>query len=855
MTPTPTPTKTSLPSHFYRVAGTYDFQIFPGNYGFLDGTYTYVNDSAIGGPVYQMINNYGTHAFFYTNFFGANRFVVTLAGDSPSFTYWAQQSSNNIFNAPSGRYTNIKGNIQNAIIEPGEFYNSICLSANNPDSIFNGTYFKNVSVGSGPENVYRYTASIPNNPITLRTIHLFYSYNLQTWALSSPNEGLLLINALTGNSNYTSLTSVYNQFLPPLGLQLYKSIDSNSFINLYITSGSCIVSTPTPTPTPSVTPTATINNVLLNQARDEVAIVYNQNSNDSIAVANYYKNNRPYFNEVRTIALDIPLAIYPARINSDGSMICVSGCDIDSPYEGCRKYDFISQDLAITNIQTVLSTYKINYPSTKYFIFMIDVPTLTVPNTAFNVPSISATQAPSLSTNVTGIVRNGTGITPFYITGALSADCVAYIDKLKTGISEGLTLTKLRNRIYTEDSWGAGYDNLNYYQSPELNSSLSANTIYRSGGPNPKTSGQQLTGIFMDQSGVWPYNTGNIPISSLAIWGSWGFNGRRIQPPYTYVDSLSINAWYLDPRSPGKLSFVGNDNGWYYCHTMESWCGAPHGGSYGYFGGGSVGNKFWGGFPATYTGVKDFNAFKSSSEFTQGLRPLRHSCYTQYFSKSAFGGTNYQYTPIIFIGNTSEPGYPGSVGGTNWFQNWYNGSTAYETVTAAVSNSFRMLVIGDPLVKITNSSLTPTPTPTITPTPSLTPINTTISINNQNLFINPNDNNYTILVTNNVSSFNLFLNNNEYCSLLTNQSLFSVSAYNLNNITLSKTLLNLKDTTVMKTSDDFYYYTLTFVNTGSIYLNLNLISVDPPPNYFIESFRLSACAKITNLYFSSLSVI
>jgi len=410
MTPTPTPTKTSLPSHFYRVAGTFDFEILPGNYGFLDGTYTYVNDSEIGGPVYQMINNYGTHAFFYTNFFGANRFVVTLAGDSPSFTYWAQQSSNNIFNAPSGRYTNTKGNVQNAIIEPGEFYNSICLSANSPDSIFNGTYFKNVSVGSGPENVYRYTASIPNNPITLRTIHLFYSYNLQTWALSSPNEGLLLINALTGNSNYTSLTSVYNQFLPPLGLQLYKNIDSNSFINLYITSGSCL--TPTPTPTPTVTPT----------------------------------------------------------------------------------------------------------------------------------------------------------VTP------------------------------------------------------------SATTL-------------------------------------------------------------------------------------------------------------------------------------------------------------------------------------------------------------------------------------PSTTPTNTPTPSLTPINTTISINNQNLFINPNDNNYTILVTNNVSSFNLFLNNNEYCSLLTNQGLFFVSAYNLNNITLTKKLLNLKDTTVMKTSDDFYYYTLTFVNTGSIYLNLNLISVDPPPNYFIESFRLSACAKITNLYFSSLSVI
>jgi len=490
-----------------------------------------------------------------------------------------------------------------------------------------------------------------------------------------------------------------------------------------ITSTPTVTPTNTPTNTPTITTSSTI--LLRQQAQDEVAIIYNQNSADSITIANYYKNNRPYFDLVRTVGLDIPLAIYPARIETNGNVFCVSGCDIDSPYEGCRKYDFISNSLAASNIRDVLSAYKNTYPSTKYFVFMIDVPTFTVPNTAFNVPAISGNQVPTLSTNVTGIVRDATGITPFYITGALSGDCIAYIDKLKTAISEGLNLTKNRDRIYVEDSWGAGFDSFNYYQSPELNTSLSANTIYRSGGPNPRTSGLQLTGIFLNQSAVWPYNTGNIPVSSLAIWGSWGFNGRRIQPPYTYVDSLSINSWYLNPESPGKLTFTGSDTGWYYVHMMESWCGSPNGGSYGFFGGGSfVGNRSWGAFPASYSGIKDFNAFKSSSEYAQGLRPIRHSCYTQYFAKSAFGGINYDKTPIIFVGNTSEPGYPGSVSNSNWFQDWCDGKTAYETVTANITNSWRMLAVGDPLVKITKFT-SPTPTPTITrtntPTPSITP--------------------------------------------------------------------------------------------------------------------------------------
>jgi hypothetical protein len=457
---------------------------------------------------------------------------------------------------------------------------------------------------------------------------------------------------------------------------------------------------------------------------NEVAIIYNQNSSDSTALSEYYKNNRPNFNLVRTVGLNIPSAIYPARIDSNGSTICVSGCDIDSPYEGCRKYDFISETLVKERIREPLKTYVATYPTTKYFVFMLDVPTLVVPDSVFNLPVLSSTQIPSLSQNVSGVIWYGTNILPFYITAALSADCVAYIDKIKIATQDGLHLMLPRNKIYTEDS--NLFLGLNYYQYPETNAALSAYAVYRSGMPTRQTYGQGLTGIFMDQSNYWPHNTGNIAVSSLAVWGSWAFNGRRYLPPYSYVDSLSVISWYLDSRSPGKLLFKGSGTGWYWCHTMESWNGAPHGGSYGYFGG-NTGNNYWGGFPASYTGVKDFNAFKSSPEFAQGLRPIRHSCYTQYFAKSAFGGINYEYTPVIFTGNTSEPGYPGSVGGDIWWTKWFYGSTAYETASCSVTNYWRCLIIGDPLVKNDASSLPPLPTPTPTPTQSSTPTPTPTS--------------------------------------------------------------------------------------------------------------------------------
>jgi hypothetical protein len=500
--------------------------------------------------------------------------------------------------------------------------------------------------------------------------------------------------------------------------------------------------TPTITLTPTITPTVTTRS-LSEIARDKVVIVYNSNSNDSLQVANYYKSNRPFFNNVRTVGLDIPPAVYPARLQdapNNNKYFCTSGNDIDSPYEGCRKYDFISESLTQSQIINPLLAHLAANPTTEYIIYTIDVPTIVVPDNVWGLSVLSASQVPTLNTtggNVTYTTLASTGRLPFYITGALSADCIGYIDKLVSASSDGLDLYQIRDRIFAEDSYGAGFNYIPYYYYTQQSQQLSAYTTYRSGSPRIFGGGGiyyvTLTGIFMDQSSYWPYNTGNLPISSMAVWGSWGFNGRRYLPPYSYTDSVSTVGFYNLPYSPGKLSFSGPGTGWYFTYTVESFNAQPHGGSYGYFSGyPGAGSTYWGGFPSTYTGIKDFNSFKLSSEYAQGLRPLRQSCYTQYFSKSAFGGNNYNNTPIVWVGNTSETYYPGAVRNT-YMNSWISGSTAYNTVSTNMNNSTILLAIGDPLVKIFLSTpVTPTPTPTITttpvtPTPTITPTTTPVT--------------------------------------------------------------------------------------------------------------------------------
>lgn len=591
---------------------------------------------------------------------------------------------------------------------------------------------------SGSSNTYVTGLGIPQNPI-VATVYVDNSlpasdYGIRTW-LYTP---CTIYYSITSNSDFVNqldtrlsrenqsitiderdgFSGVYEgSFVLPSAGSLNLSLEA--FLDTSLASfgtailSLCAIPTPGTSPTPTVTtttsptptPTATLPLPLQSQARDEVAIFYNLNSNDSLAVANFYINNRPNFNLVRKTALNIPQAIYPARFDgTNTNMYCQSGSDIDFPYYGCRKYDFISETLAHTNIVSPVTSYLQSYPSTKYIMFMIDVPTLVIPDNIWGLDRVY--NYISIPLNVTSRIYNATNqLIPFFITGALSADCAAYITKLVSASSSGLSLVKDRKFAYTEESYGAGYDGFQYFNYLQTLPALSSKSIYRSGKPLSAANTAGLTGIFMDQSIYWPHNTGNITVSSIAIWGSWAYNGRRyIFPngPYLYsisgegeVAGLSAMNYYVDSNSTGKLTFKGPEGGWFFNYTMESFNGAP--GAYAHFYGLDV--RHWGQFPTSYSGAKNYVSYKSSVQFGRGYRPIQHSSYTQYFRNNAFGGSNYEFTPIVWAGHTSEPGYPGCLNST-FMKDWMEGRTAYSVVTANDISTARMLIIGDPLVKV-----------------------------------------------------------------------------------------------------------------------------------------------------------
>lgn len=311
---------------------------------------------------------------------------------------------------------------------------------------------------------------------------------------------------------------------------------------------------------------------------------------------------------------------------------------------------------------------------------------------------------------------------PTFLRFALSADAIDYIDKLKNANSEGLTLYQNRDYLYAEDSseyypytyWGSG-------TGPWLSNTLSAYTIYRSG--RTTSNSNSLTGMFVDKIG-----TGTIPSSGIAYWGTWGFNGRRVPSLYSFnisgqgeVPGLSGIYTYMYSDNIAPLTFTGIDTGWYLCYTIESFNACLGAGSYGPFNGAAPG---WGYFPQTYTGVKTFKDFIGSPEYNSGYRPIKHTHYTDYFKNNVFGGSNYRYTPVAWLGHIYEPGLAGLWADTH-ITKWMNGNTFFEIASSAYFGTYYGILIGDPLVKIKSqiSYVSPTPTPTVTSTvtPTVTP--------------------------------------------------------------------------------------------------------------------------------------
>ncbi|GEM_PF-4848826 len=160
-------------------------------------------------------------------------------------------------------------------------------------------------------------------------------------------------------------------------------------------------------------------------------------------------------------------------------------------------------------------------------------------------------------------------------------------------------------------------------------------------------------------SGVHIYNASNV--KGYMTWGANGYLGPD----------------YANNRS---IKFSGN-SGWYILQTIESWNGQR-----------------------VFTGCPD-------------------SCqgnFVDWFSSNAFGGTNYENTPVGAVTHVEEPGLSG-VNLPQYFSLWERGYLFIEAAWASRATK-AFMAIGDPLVRSSASEIPTPPPPTVTFTASPTSI-------------------------------------------------------------------------------------------------------------------------------------
>jgi len=126
--------------------------------------------------------------------------------------------------------------------------------------------------------------------------------------------------------------------------------------------------------------------------------------------------------------------------------------------------------------------------------------------------------------------------------------------------------------------------------------------------------------------------------ADVAGFFCWGFNGGRGR----------------DYAVDGNIQFVGH-SGWYLIQTAES-----------------------------FNGRLDASTYQGSFE--------------KWFSRAAFGGTNFSNIPVGAVGHVVEPGLPG-INNPAYFWSWENGQTFADCAWSSAGAATKLLVIGDPLVR------------------------------------------------------------------------------------------------------------------------------------------------------------
>jgi hypothetical protein len=378
------------------------------------------------------------------------------------------------------------------------------------------------------------------------------------------------------------------------------------------------------------------------EASRNLLIVYNSESSDSKNILDYYIANRPGFKNANVLPLSYP------NPNEEIATLPLYKKNIEKPIE-----DWINShpEKDIRHIVLVRG-----FPTRVYF---TDPPTPRVSTTKANTTSIqSLIQEKELGTDcenpsygyptdsiIIPMVAKSLCITPsdtkigFY-TKARYPGSLALVTLLDMGSTEATLryIDKLKNV----------YDNMS---NPSIfisasNASVGGSTYYIE--DHNSVAGNTGTGLDIVNK-LKDFNQ-NTPIQYV------GYGGSLL--PDTLSDVKGFFTWGGNgPRGgtypvDGKLKFTGNSN-WYVIETAES-----------------------------------FNGWRDMT--WQGS-------YVKWFSKNAFGGENYDKTPVGAVAHADEPNLLG-INSTSYFPCWDQGNLFIDCAWYS-RRSGNMMAIGDPWVR------------------------------------------------------------------------------------------------------------------------------------------------------------
>jgi hypothetical protein len=297
----------------------------------------------------------------------------------------------------------------------------------------------------------------------------------------------------------------------------------------------------------SVTVTNAIN------VTNDLLLIYNTNSADSIFVKDYYLAHRPNVSGANVLGIGCP-GIY---IGTNGGGSWYYGITNLTVFESITASDFTNQ--VLVPVQIWLTNNPAKHP--QYVIMMLDVPSRIdeLANAATNYPfysdggdrSVSYLMANALPTwkpFITHINMNGTN------------DCVAYINKLAT-----LGVSVSSNNPVLSASVG-GYGNANYIFD-NVNNLGYAESIVSNAITGLVAAGVQTNSIFylygLENGFGLPHLTNAV---NLAGYISWGVHS-----------SLGAN-YAVD----GSVKWVGSSS-WWIIRTEESYNGHRYQSDFGTF--------------------------------------------------------------------------------------------------------------------------------------------------------------------------------------------------------------------------------------------------------------------------------